>query len=131
MTDATTTLGGVSELPISSPYRSTPDAPVTEQVRNQLSAQLNTAYTDGKIDGDDFRERLDTLFAAKRLGELIPVVQGLPPLQTYADPAIVASSGGQPGELTQARDGSKLTLVTGGALIGALILIAILLVILL
>ena len=131
MTGLRTTLGEVSELPISSPYRSTPDAPVTEQLRNQLSAQLNTAYTDGKIDSDDFRARLDTLFAAHRLGDLVPVVQGLPPLQTYADPAIVVSTGGQPGELTQARNGNKLTLVTGGALVGAVILIVILLVILL
>ncbi len=128
---AGTTLGEVSELPISSPYRSTPDAPVTDEVRDQVSRQLNAAYTAGKLSEDEFRERLDTLFAAHRLGELVPVVQGLPPLQTYADPAIVVSNGGQPGELTQARDGGKLTLVTGGALIGAVILIAILLLILL
>jgi hypothetical protein len=123
--------GRVSELPISSPYRSTPDAPVTDEVRNQLSAQLNSAYTDGKIDGDDFRARLDRLFAAQRLGELVPVVQGLPPLQTYSDPAIVASTGGRPGELAQPRDARKLALVTGGAVIGAVILIVILLAILL
>ncbi|BAK34174.1 hypothetical protein MLP_11600 [Microlunatus phosphovorus NM-1] len=121
----------MSELPISSPYRSTPDAPVTNEVRDQLSRQLNDAYSAGKIGEDDFRARLDTLFGAHRLGELIPVVQGLPPLQTYAAPEIVVSNGGQPGELTTARDGSKLTLVTGGALIGAVILIVILLVILL
>lgn len=118
-------------MPISSPYRSTPDAPVTDEVRDQVSRQLNAAYTAGKIEEDDFRGRLDTLFGARRLGELVPVVQGLPPLQTYASPAIVASGGGQPGELTQARDGSKLTLVTGGAVVGAVLLIVILLVILL
>jgi hypothetical protein len=121
----------VSELPISSPYRSTPDAPVTDDVRNQLSAQLNSAYTDGAIDGDDFRSRLDALFAARRLGDLVPVVQGLPPLQTYAAPAIVAGAGGRPGELAAPRDASRLALVTGGAVVGAVILIVILLAILL
>ena len=121
----------MSELPISSPYRSTPEAPVSDQLRNQLSAQLNTAYSDGAIDADDFRDRLDRLFAAQRLGELVPVVQGLPPLQTYNDPAIVASTGGQPGELAPPRDASRLALVTGGAVIGAVILIVILLAILL
>lgn len=121
----------MSELPISSPYRSTPDAPITDALRDQLSGQLNTAYTDGKIDADDFQRRLDLLFAAQRLGELVPVVQGLPPLQTYADPAIVASSGGQPGQLTQPRDASKLAVVTGAAVLGAVILIAILLAVLL
>lgn len=121
----------MSELPISSPYRSTPDAPVPEQLRDRLSGQLNSAYTDGTIDGDDFRRRLDTLFAAERLGDLVPVVQGLPPLSTYADPAIVASDGGRPGELAQPRDASRLALVTGGAVLGAVILIVILLAILL
>ena len=65
------------------------------------------------------------------MGELLPVVEGLPPLQTYADPAIVASGGGQPGELTQPRDASKPALVAGGVVIGAVLLIVILLVMLL
>ena len=91
-----------SDLPISSPYRSTPDAPVTEGERDQLSARLNAAYTAGALDADDYPTRLDTLFAAQRMGELVPVVEGLPPLQTYTDPAIVASrrpaGRGVPGE---------------------------------
>lgn len=121
----------MSELPISSPYRSTPDAPVTDQLRNQLSTQLNAAFTDGRIDGDDFQQRLDRLFAAQRLGDLVPVVQGLPPLPTYEAPAIVPSSSGRPGELAPPRDAGKLALVTGGTVIGAVILIVILLAILL
>lgn len=121
----------MSELPISSPYRSTPDAPVTDELRNQLNAQLNTAYTDGAIDADDFRARLDRLFAAQRMGELVPVVTGLPALRTYEDPAIVASTGGQPGELAEPRDATRLALVTGGVIVGVVLLIAILLGILL
>ena len=121
----------MSELPISSPYRSSPDAPVPDQLRNQLSSQLNAAFTDGRIDGADFQARLDRLFAAQRMGELLPVVQGLPPLQTYADPAIVASAGGQPGELAPSRDASKLALVAGGVVLGAVLLIVILLLVLL
>ena len=90
-----------SDLPISSPYRSTPEAPVTEAERDRLSARLNAAYTAGTLDAEDYQARLDTLFAAQRLGQLVPVVQGLPPLQTYADPAIVASPGGRPGEVSE------------------------------
>jgi hypothetical protein len=121
----------VSELPISSPYRSTPDVPVSEAERNQLSARLNDAFSDGAIDGDDYQQRLDRLFAAQKLGELVPVVQGLPPLQTYASPAIVAGGGGEPGQLTQARSGGRLAVVTVSALAAVVILIAILLLILL
>jgi hypothetical protein len=120
------------ELPISSPFRSTPDAPVTEAERNQLSSRLNAAYEAGSMDADDYRARLDTLFAAQRMGDLVPVVQGLPPLQTYADPAIVASApSGQPGEVTPARSANGVALVAVGGVVALVILIAILLVVIL
>ena len=54
--------------------------------RDRLSTRLNAAYEAGTLDSDDYRSRLDTLFAAQRLGQLVPVVEGLPPLQTYTDP---------------------------------------------
>ena len=77
---------------------------LSEAERNQLSSRLNAAYEAGAMDADDYHARLDTLFAAQRMGELVPVVQGLPPLQTYADPAIVAAApAGRPGELSTAR----------------------------
>ena len=121
-----------NELPISSPYRSTPEAPVTEAERNQLSSRLNAAYEAGTMDSDDYRARLDTLFAAQRLGELVPVVEGLPPLQTYADPAIVATaSSGRPGEVSTARSANGVALIAVGGVAALVVLIAILLVILL
>lgn len=120
------------QLPISSPYRSKPDAPVTETEREQLASRLNAAFTAGTLDGDDYRARLDTLFAATRLGELVPVVTGLPPLQTHADPAIVATTpGGRPGELAPARSANRIALVAVGGVVGLVVLIALLLVILL
>jgi Domain of unknown function (DUF1707) len=121
----------VSNLPISSPYRSTPDVPVSEVERNQLSARLNDAYSDGAIDADAYRDRLDRLFAAQKLGDLVPVVDGLPPLQTYVSPAIVAGQGGEPGQLTQSRNAGGLAVVAVGVLVGVILLIAILLLILL
>ncbi len=120
-----------SNLPISSPYRSTPDAPVTEAEREQLSGRLNAAFTEGSIDSDDYRQRLDTLFGAQRLGELVPVVDGLPPLQTYASPSIVASTGGQPGELAPGRDSRAAAFVVLAVVAGLLVVISVLLLILL
>ena len=119
-----------SNLPISSPYRSTPDAPVTDAERDRLNARLNAAYTAGTLDQDDYHARLDVLFAAKRLGELVPVVEGLPPLPTYANPAIVRSSGGQPGELSESRPPGRLTAVVVGGVAAAILIVAILLVLL-
>ncbi len=119
-----------SNLPISSPYRSTPGAPVTDAERDRVTARLNAAYTAGTVDQDDYQARLDLLFAATRLGELVPVVEGLPPLPTYSSPAIVASSGGQPGELSESRPPGRLTAVVVGGVAAVVLLIAILLVLL-
>lgn len=121
----------MSSLPISSPYRSTPDAPVTDAERERLSARLNDAYADGKLGAEDYQARLDALFAAQKMGQLLPVVEGLPPLQTYNSPALVESTGGQPGQLSVARSGTSFTLLTVGGAAGLIALIAILLVILL
>lgn len=121
----------MSNLPISSPYRSTPDAPVSESERNQLNARLNAAFTAGTLDSDDFQARLDGLFAAQRLGDLVPVVEGLPPLQTYDTPAIVGPGGGQPGQLGEGRNASRLALVVIAGVLALIVLIAILLIILL
>ena len=120
-----------SDLPISSPYRSKPDAPVTDAERDQLSARLNAAFTAGTLDADEYQARLDTLFAAQRLGQLVPVVQGLPPAQTYSDPAIVAGHGGRPGEVSESRSATGVALVAVGGVLLLVLLIAILLVILL
>ncbi len=116
-----------SELPISSRYRSTPDAAVAEDERDRLSAQLNAAYTDGTLSAEDYQARLDTLFAATRLGELVPVVEGLPPRATYDTPAIVATTGtGEPGELAESRSVTGVSLLLVAGVAAALVLIAIL-----
>jgi len=104
---------------------------VSEAERNQLTTRLNDAYTEGKLDADDYHARLDRLYAAQKLGELVPVVEGLPPLRTYSNPVGVESGGGEPGTLAPARSGTGLTLVTGGMLLAALVVLVILLVIVL
>jgi hypothetical protein len=118
-----------SNLPISSPYRSTPEAPVTEAEREQLSSRLNAAFTDGKLEQDDYQFRLDQLFAATRMGQLLPVVEGLPPLSTYESPEIVAGAGGEPGQLADTRSAGRFALLLIAVLVVAIVLIAILFVV--
>lgn len=118
----------MSELPISSPYRSTPDVPVSESEREQLSARLNTAYADGRLDADDYQSRLDALFAAGTLGQLVPVVDGLPPATTYDSPAMVAPSGGTPGQVSPARNVNRVSL---GLIVGVAAVVVIILILLL
>jgi Domain of unknown function (DUF1707) len=120
-----------SNLPISSPYRSTPDAPVTDAEREQLTSRLNSAFTDGKLEQEDYQFRLDSLFAATRMGQLLPVVEGLPPMPTYSNPEIVASTGGEPGQLAEAPNASRFALLLLAVVAVVLVLIAILLVVVL
>lgn len=121
----------MSNLPISSPYRSTPDVPVSDEEREQLTTRLNDAFAEGKFSQEDYSARLDRLYAARTLGELVPVVEGLPPRETHQTPAIVAQSEGAPGELTQSRSGTRLALVGGATVVGVVVLIVLLLAILL
>jgi hypothetical protein len=116
----------VSNLPISSPYRSTPNAPVTDTEREQLNVRLNAAYTAGSLDEDEYQSRLNVLFAAQRMGELLPVVEGLPPLQTYNSPSIVASTGGRPGEVSVSRNAGGVSLLAVAGVAALIILVAIL-----
>lgn len=121
-------LNRVSELPISSKYRSTPAAPVTAEEREQLSQRLNDAFTAGRLDQDEYSQRLDRLFAARQLGELVPVVQGLPAVATYSDPAAARQpSARPPGELAEADNGSRLTIAV---IAGILVLVIVLAVVL-
>lgn len=119
----------MSELPISSPYRNKPGEPVSDDERDRLSQRLNAAFTEGALTQEEYRARLDRLFAAEKLGELVPVVTGLPPQQTYEQPAIVETGSGQPGELTQAKSGNRMAVIAVGTVVGVVALLVILLLI--
>jgi len=118
----------MSELPISSKYRSTPDAPVSDGEREELTQRLNDAFAAGQLDQDAYSSRLDQLYAAQRLGDLVPVVGRLGARQTYDDPAMVQqAAGGRPGEVSQARSANRPAIY----IVAAVVIIAIILIILL
>lgn len=121
----------MSNLPISSKYRSTPQLPVSDEERNGLVVRLNQAFEDGRVGSDDYQRLLDVAFGAKNLGELVPVVEALPASPTYAEPGVVAQTG-RPGELSEPRR-PNTALVAGVVGVGvvALIVVAIVLMLLL
>jgi len=123
----------VSNLPISSKYRSQAALPVDDDEREDLVARLNSAFGDGVVTQDQYRALLDRVFEARTLGDLLPVVEVLPSRPTHDAPAIVAqSSGPPPGELTPSIKPHQASLVTlGVAGAGVLLLLVLLLVLLL
>ena len=102
---------------------------MTDAEREQLTSRLNAAFTDGKLEQEDYQFRLDQLFAATRMGQLLPVVEGLPPMQTHSSPEIVASGDGEPGQLEEPRNASRFALVLIAVVAAVTVLIAILLVV--
>ncbi len=118
--------GRVEQLPISSRYRSRAGEPVDDAERNEVSERLNAAYAAGDLAEEEYRGRLEALFGARTLGELAPVVQGLPPVPTHDQPAIVAQ-GGRPGELSESRrPGALVPLVLAGGTALVLLLVVLL-----
>ncbi len=120
--------GGVSNLPMSSPYRSQPDKPVTETVREDFTQRLNDAFTEGDVPQDEYRVMLDGVYAADTYGQLAPIAERLPVKQTYQQPGIVATeSTSAPGEVTPHREQLGLSLwVMAGAAVALLIVALIL-----
>lgn len=106
----------MSELPISSKYRSTPQEPVTDTERERLTTRLNEAFTAGRLSQDDYTARLDQLYAARQLGELVPVVEALPEQQSYRDPEIVQQNGPPPGELSPSEPSRRFAMVLVGTI---------------
>ncbi|MBO1031989.1 DUF1707 domain-containing protein [Tessaracoccus sp. SD287] len=116
----------MSNLPISSKYRSQSHEPVSDAEREDLGKRLNDEFTKGTIDAEQYPQLLDRIYGARTLGELVPVVEALPAKQTYDQPDIVTQTGAAPpGELTQPKNANRLALYTigGSFLVGLLVLI--------
>lgn len=122
----------MSNLPISSKYRSTPDVAVDDAEREEVTSRLNEAFAAGSLDEDAYRRMLDVTYAAKTLGELAPVVENLPALSTHSQPAAVVQHTSVPvGEVNtpNAAANRRLRNASVYAVLGGLALVAVIIVI--
>lgn len=121
----------MSNLPISSKYRSQPDLPVSDAERDDLTRRLNAAFERGDVSQDDYRALLDRLYAARTLGELVPVVEQAAVRETHNSPAIVAQQTAlEPGQVNETSGGmelAKMTMYGWMALAGVLVIMLVLL----
>lgn len=117
----------MSNLPISSKYRSTPNLPVAVEEREGLVQRLNEAYERGEVAPDDYQRLLDAVFNAQTLGELAPVVEKLPASATYAEPAMVQQAHTvEPGQLQPAvQPNRSVVFATVGIVVAGLLVLAI------
>ncbi len=73
--------------------------------RNTAATMLGNAYAEGRLDNDEYQQRLDQAMSSKNLGELVPVLSDIVPTATgmSASPVSTPSSrgGGRPGFMGQ------------------------------
>lgn len=86
------------ELPPSSKYVARREEAVSEAERESLSERLAAEFEAGRLTQDEYMSALDELYAAKTMGELVPVAKKVPD-SVAGTPAIVATGSGEPGEL--------------------------------
>ncbi len=121
----------MSNLPISSKYRSQPDKPLDEADREEIVSRINDAFVTSAIPGDDYRGMLDRAYAARTMGELAPIAERLPVMRTHEEPAIVEQAAtGRPGEFAPAgmRQETALKVMLGVAGGSALLILLVVLV---
>ena len=114
------TMDRMSNLPPSSRYLQRAGEAVNDAERESLTKRVSDAFADGRLDADAYRQSMDVIYAAKTLGELVPVVEQLPAAAVNT-PAIV-------GEI---RTPARVGWVAFGAIAGAATLLAIVAILLL
>ncbi|TRY19895.1 DUF1707 domain-containing protein [Tessaracoccus rhinocerotis] len=115
----------MTSLPPSSKYLQRPDEPVEEQERESITQRLSDAYADGRMSQDDYMSSLDVVYAARSLGELVPVVEKLPAAADNT-PAIVSAGSAPAGEVTQSRNVLVPTMMAAGGVLVLLFVLGVL-----
>lgn len=121
---------GRMALPPSSKYLQRAGDLVDDLERDSLTQRLNDAYGDGRIVHDDYSAAMDIVYAARTLGDLVPVIEKLPAAADNT-PAIVDQGNLPAGRVGEARNVAPMAFavaVVGVVLIAVLgVLIAVLL----
>jgi uncharacterized protein DUF1707 len=69
--------------------------------RGNAAAMLGDAYAEGRLDNDEYNQRLDQAMNAKSLGELVPVLADITPVAAPPAAAHSAPQRGRPGFVGQ------------------------------
>ncbi|UUU22464.1 DUF1707 SHOCT-like domain-containing protein [Streptomyces sp. DSM 40750] len=68
------------------------DLRASDADRERVSEQLRDALAEGRLDMEEFEERLDATYKARTYGELAPITRDLPGAGTLAPPTVVPPS---------------------------------------
>jgi Domain of unknown function (DUF1707) len=76
------TCGGSGLWPSGRTRSSDPNLRVSDEDRNKVAEALSQHYSEGRLDANELKERLDQAIGAKTRGDLSGLMNDLPPLQT-------------------------------------------------
>ncbi|MFJ9029291.1 DUF1707 domain-containing protein [Streptomyces sp. NPDC102274] len=80
-----------SDRPDPPPYPG-PDTRASDAERERVAERLREAMTEGRLDMEEFDERLEAAFKARTHGELAPLVRDLPAPGTTTDVALASDT---------------------------------------
>ncbi|TXS55346.1 DUF1707 domain-containing protein [Streptomyces sp. t39] len=74
-----------------------PEMRASDAERERVAERLRDAVAEGRLDMEEFEQRLDAAYRARTYGELAPLVKDLPaPGTAVTDPVLVADPAGAP-----------------------------------
>ena len=118
-------MGAMSSLPPSSKYLQQSNAVVDETEREALTKRLSDAFTDGRLEQDEYMAALDVVYAAQRLGELVPVIEKLPAVAVEV-PNLVRTVGAPAGQVSTSRNVLLPAVIVTGVILALLMTLALL-----
>ncbi len=118
-------MGAMSSLPPSSKYLQQSNAVVDETEREALTKRLSDAFTDGRLEQDEYMAALDVVYAAQRLGELVPVIEKLPAVAVEV-PNLVRTAGAPAGQVSTSRNVLLPAVIVTGVILALLMTLALL-----
>ena len=118
-------MGYMSSLPPSSKYLQQSNAVVDETEREALTKRLSDAFTDGRLEQDEYMAALDVVYAAQRLGELVPVIEKLPAVAVEV-PNLVRTAGAPAGQVSTSRNVLLPAVIVTGVILALLVTLALL-----
>ncbi|MFC7305291.1 DUF1707 domain-containing protein [Streptomyces monticola] len=93
-----------------------PELRASDADRDRVAERLRDALAEGRLDMDEFEERLDTAYKARTYGELEPLTRDLPAVSGSSAPAAAAPGNGNGSALWAARIGGQGTSSGGVAI---------------
>ncbi|MDO5737071.1 MAG: DUF1707 domain-containing protein [Propionibacteriaceae bacterium] len=114
----------MSSLPPSSKYLQQAGAAVDDTEREALTKRLSDAFADGRVGQDDYMAALDVIYAARQLGELVPVIEQLPAMAVEV-PNLVQTSGASAGQVSTSRNILLPAVLITGAILLLLVILAV------